>query len=73
VLDYPPYNPIRDKFSSLFANVVPGSLKCSFQLDQLVRISLYLMKATALCHSKGIIDKKNHLDVLSIPLAFSAS
>jgi hypothetical protein len=58
VLEYLLYNPIRDKFSSLFANVVPGSLKCSFQLDQLVSISLYLIKATALCHSKEIIDKK---------------
>ena len=33
ILECPLYNPIRDKFPSLFKNVVPRSLKSFFQLD----------------------------------------
>ena len=53
MLEYPLYNPIRDKFPSLFENVVPGNLKSFFKLDQQVDISLYLTEATTLCHSKN--------------------
>ena len=42
---------IRDKFPSLFENVVLGSLKSFFQLDNQVDINLYLIEATALRHS----------------------
>ena len=48
------YNPVRDKFPSLFENVVPGSLKSFFQLDQQVNISLYLTEATAIHHFRGL-------------------
>jgi hypothetical protein len=47
----PRYKPIRDKFPSLFENVV---LNFFFQLDHQVDISLYLIEATPLHHSKGI-------------------
>ena len=57
VSECPLFNPVRDHFSSLFENVVLGSLKSFFQLDQQVDISLYLMKATAFCTSR-IIDLK---------------
>jgi hypothetical protein len=49
------YNPIREKFLSLFKNVVPGSLKSFFQWDQQVNVRLYLTEATALCHSRELI------------------
>jgi hypothetical protein len=55
VLECPLYNPIRDKFPSLFENVVPWSHKSFVQLDQQVNISLCLMKATALRHFKESI------------------
>ena len=51
-------NPIRDKFLSLFENVVLGSLKPFFQLDQQVDISLYLTKAITLCHSTKLAGLK---------------
>ena len=46
----PLYNPIRDKYSSIYENIVPRSLKSFFQLDQQVNISLYLTEATTLHH-----------------------
>ena len=46
ILESPLYDPIRDKFLSLFENVVLDNLKSFFQLDDQVDISLYLMKAT---------------------------
>jgi hypothetical protein len=52
MLECPLYNPTRDKFSSLFDNIVPRSLKSFFQLDQQVNISLYLMGVIALRHSR---------------------
>jgi hypothetical protein len=58
VLGCPLYNPIRDKFPSLFENVVLGSLKSFFELDHQVDISLYLTKATALCHSRELTGVK---------------
>ena len=48
VLECPLYNPIRDKFMSLFENVVPRSLKYFFQLDMQINIRLYLIEATKL-------------------------
>ena len=51
VLWCPLYNSIRDRFSFLFQNVSLGSLESFFQLDHQVDISLYLIKATALCYS----------------------
>ena len=54
VLECPLYNSIRDKFQSLFENVVLGSLKSFFQLDHQVDISLYLTEATALRHSREL-------------------
>ena len=55
VLRYPLYNPIRDKFHSLFENVILGSLKSFFQLNHQVDISLYLTEATSLCHSRDLV------------------
>ena len=51
MLECPLHKPIRDKFPSLFENVVTGSLNSFFQLDQQVDISLYLMKVIAVRHS----------------------
>jgi hypothetical protein len=56
VLDRPLYDFIRDKFQSLFENVVTWSLMSLFQLDHQVDISLYLIEATALHHSRELAD-----------------
>ena len=61
VLQCPLYNPIRDKFQSLFENVVSGSFKSFFQLDHQVDINLHLMEAigaTAFCHSRELTSLK---------------
>ena len=58
MLECPLYNSIRDKFPSLFENVVPGSLKSFFQLNQQVNISLYPTEVTALHHSRELIGLK---------------
>ena len=58
MLECPLYEPIRDKFLSLFENVAEGSLKSSFQLDHQVDISLYLTEATTLLHSKELVGLK---------------
>ena len=63
VLNYPLYNYIRDKFSSLFQNDVEGSLKSCFQSDHQVDITLYLTDATAIHYSREI-PFCYHLDVL---------
>ena len=43
MLEWPQYNPIKDKLrTSLFENIVLGSLKSFFQLDHQVDISLHL-------------------------------
>ena len=42
------YNPINDTILALFKNILLGSLKYLFQLEQQVNISLYLTDATAL-------------------------
>ena len=55
MLECPLYNPIRDKFSLLFQNVVLGSLESFFKLDQQDDISLYLTEATALRHSRELV------------------
>ena len=47
MLECPIYNFVRDKFQSLFENLILGSLQSFFQLDHQVDIGLYLMKATA--------------------------
>ena len=52
VLECSLYNPIRDKFPSLFENVLLGSFKSFFQFDQQVNICFYLTEATALRHSR---------------------
>ena len=57
VLEWPLSNPIGDKFSSQFENVVPKDLKF-FQVDQQVNISLYLTEATTLHHSKELTSLK---------------
>ena len=41
------YNLINDAILALFENILLGSLKYLFQLEQQVNISLYLMDATA--------------------------
>ena len=53
-----PIQPIRDKFPSLFENVVVGSLKSFFQSNQQVNNSLYLMEATTPCHSRELTGLK---------------
>ena len=55
MLECPIYNPIRDKFPSLYENVVLGSLKTFFPLDHKVDCSLYLTEAIAFCHSKELV------------------
>ena len=40
--------------SLLLEKVVLGSLKSFFQLDHQIKISLYLMEATTLCHFKKL-------------------
>ena len=53
------YNPIRDKFSSLFENVVLGNLKFCFQLDiKLTIASMSRRLRTALCHSRELLGLK---------------
>ena len=52
--EYTLYNPIRDKFPSLFENFVLGSRKSFFQSYQKVNISLYLRDATTLRHSRKL-------------------
>ena len=49
VLECPLYNPIRDKFPSIFGNVL-GSLKSFFQSYHQVDMSVPI-EDTALCHS----------------------
>ena len=58
MLECPLYNPIKDKFSSLFENIDLGSLESFFQLDQQVSISLYLLKAILLRHSRELTGLK---------------
>ena len=50
VLECTPYNPIGDKFPSLFENVMLGCLESFFRFDHQVEITLCLMEATALHH-----------------------
>ena len=54
VLECPLYNLAKDKFPSLFENVILGSLKSFLQSDQQVDTSLYLTEATVLHNSKGL-------------------
>ena len=58
VLECPLYNPKEDKFPSLFENVALGSLKCIFQLDHQVDITLYLMETTACRDAKELASLK---------------
>ena len=50
VQECPLYKTVRDKYPSLFENVVLGSLESFFQLDHQVDINLYIPKVIALCH-----------------------
>ena len=52
MLECPLYKVIRDKFLSIFKNVVLGSLKSFAESAHQVDISLYLMEDTILHHSK---------------------
>ena len=58
VLERPLHNPIRDKFPSLFENVVLGSLKSFIQMNHQVDISRYLTEATTLCPCKELPSLK---------------
>ena len=58
LLEWPLYNPFRDKFPSLFENVLLGSLKSFVQINQQVNVSLYVTEATALCHYRELIGLK---------------
>jgi hypothetical protein len=58
VLECPLCNHVRDKFPSLFENVVLENLKSFLQLNHQVDINLYLTKATALRHSRDLVDFK---------------
>jgi hypothetical protein len=58
MLECPLYEPIKDKFTSLFENVVLGSLKPFFQLDHQVDISLFLKEDTALHQFRGLASLK---------------
>ena len=51
-LKSPLYDPIRDKFLSLFENIVLRNLKSFFQLDHQVDISLYLIEAPPTLENK---------------------
>jgi hypothetical protein len=52
VLEYHIYNSIRDKFSSLFANVFFKEFRVLLQLNHQIDITLYLAEVTALRYSK---------------------
>jgi hypothetical protein len=58
VLERPLYNLIKDKFPSLFENVIPRSLKSFFQLDHQVDISLYLIEANVPRNSRELAGLK---------------
>ena len=51
------YNPLRDKYLSLFENIILGSLKSFFQLNHQVDISLYLTDTT-FYHSRELTGLK---------------
>lgn len=70
VLECPLYNPISCKFSSLFENVVLGSLESFFQSDRQVNGSLYLMKAIALQPLQDISRFETIIPYFQSPLAF---
>lgn len=53
-----PYNVIGDEFSSLFENIVWGSLKSFSRLHQQVDICIYLTESTALCQSRASTSLK---------------
>jgi hypothetical protein len=55
VLECPLYNPIRDKFQSLFEKAILACLKNFFQLDHHEDISLHIIVATALHHSRELV------------------
>ena len=59
---------IRDKFPSLFENVILGCLKSFFQLDHEVGVSLFLTKATTLCHFRELASMNCHSTFNSISL-----
>jgi hypothetical protein len=51
---------IRDKFPSLFEDVVPGCLKSFFHLDHEVDVSLYLTESTTLCDFRELASMNCH-------------
>jgi hypothetical protein len=70
VLECPLYNPITCKFSSLFENVVLGTLKSLFQLDHRVDVSLYLKKAIATPPLRAISRFETIIPYFQSSLAF---
>ena len=58
VLECSLHKPIRDKFPSLFENVVLGILKSFFQLDHQVDIRLYLTEVATIHHSRELVGLK---------------
>lgn len=69
MLECPLCNPIRDKFPSLFENVVARSLKSFLQIEQQVNISFYLTEANTLCHSRKSLGLKPSWCIFS-PISF---
>ena len=57
-LDLSSFKPIRDKFPSLFEDVVLESLKSVFQFDHQVDINFFLKEVATLCHSRELVDLK---------------
>jgi hypothetical protein len=55
VLECPLYNPISDKFQYLFTKASIGSLRSFSPSSHQLGISIYLMEATALRHSRKLV------------------
>jgi hypothetical protein len=66
------YSPIRDKFPSIFENVVLGIMKPFFQSNHQVDVSLYLTHANVLCHSRELASLKASYSTFS-PVGLLAS
>ena len=58
MLKCPLYNSMKNKSSSIFENVILGSVKSLFQSKHQVNISLYCTEATALYHSRKLASLK---------------
>ena len=67
VLECSLYNPIRDKFPSLFENVVPRGLKYFFHLEHQVSINLYLLRPP---HSATLVNNCFETILMYNPISF---